>query len=157
LGWVAMLQQGAAEEDVLAGILASPEFLAHAGTLAPAPSTPSADFVGALYPLLLGRAGSSAEGHGWLRALPAGGYAGVARGFLASPEFRTGWVGALYFTNRHDSYSDPWPDPFFGLVPGLLKRSRVPPAGEVASWVNSGLDLLRVEVSIASSPEYFAN
>jgi hypothetical protein len=134
-GWVAALQQGATEEQVIAGILNSPEFAAHANALIGGANA-DANYVGALYELLLNRPGSLAEVNGWLGVLPSG-RAAVALGFLGSPEYRTDVVDQLYAT--------------------LLDRSAAPAASEVAWWVNSGLGLLAMQEGFASSAEYFQN
>jgi hypothetical protein len=134
-GWVGLLENGATEEQVTAGILSSPEFAAHANALIGG-ATADANFVQALYKLLLNRTGSSSEVNAWLGALPNG-RAFVALGFLASPEYRTDVVTQFYGT--------------------LVDRSTAPAAREVAGWVNSGLDILAIDVGFASSPEYFLN
>jgi Domain of unknown function (DUF4214) len=135
-GWVSLLSAGANEEQVIAGIVSGPEFAAHANALVGG-SNPDANFVQALYQLLLNRTGSAEEVNAWLGVLPSLGRAGVGGGFLASAEYRTDVIAPLYTT--------------------LLDRAAAPSPAEVSSWVNSGLDILRVELGFASSPEYFAN
>jgi hypothetical protein len=135
MGWVAALQNGQTEEQVLAGILSSPEFAAHANALIGG-SNADANYVQALYKLLLNRMGSTAEVNVWLSVLPSG-RASVALGILGSPEYRTDVVTQFYGT--------------------LLHRLTAPGASEVAGWVNSGLDILAIEVAFGSSPEYFQN
>jgi hypothetical protein len=39
----------------------------------------------------------------------------------------------------------------------MLHRTAAPTAAEVAGWVSSGLDILGIEVALASSGEFFAN
>ncbi len=134
-GWVGALEAGATEEQVSAGILSSPEFAAHANALIGGASA-NTNFVQALYNLLLNRTGSSAEVNSWLGALPNG-RVFVALGFLGSPEYRSDVVTQFYGT--------------------LVDRPTAPAASEVAGWVNSGLDILAIEVGFASSPEYYQN
>jgi hypothetical protein len=134
-GWVAALQNGATEEQVMAGILSSPEFAARANALIGGANA-DANYIQALYQLLLHRTASTAEVNVWLGALPNG-RAAVALGFLGSAEYRGDVVTQLYGT--------------------LLDRPMAPAAAEVAAWVNFGLDLLAMEAAFASSPEYFLN
>jgi hypothetical protein len=133
--WVAALENGATEEQVIAVILSSSEFAALANALIGGANA-DANYVQALYRLLLNRTGSSADVNAWLGALPSG-RAAVALGFLGSAEYRGDWVTQLYET--------------------LLDRRTPPPAAEVAGWVNSGLDMLAIETVFASSTEYFQN
>jgi hypothetical protein len=135
-GWVSLLGGGATEEQVSAGILSSPEFAAHANALVGG-GNPDANFVQALYQLLLARTPGPAEANDWLSVLPTLGRAGVAAGFLASPEYRADVIAPLYSA--------------------LLDRATAPSMAEVSGWVSSGLDFLRIELGFASSPEYFAN
>jgi hypothetical protein len=133
--WVAALEHGATEEQVIAVILSSPEFAARANALIGGANT-DANYVQALYMLLLNRTASTADVNTWLAALPNGRVA-VALAFLGSQEYRTDVVTQLYGT--------------------LLDRPTAPPASAVAGWVNSGLDILAIEVVFASSAEYFQN
>jgi hypothetical protein len=133
-GWVDLLLRGQTEEEVLSGILASPEFSAHAQAVAGPGATPER-FVQALYLLLLGRAGGSGEVAGWVNAIPQVGFRGVALGFLRSTEYRTDLVAGDYLT--------------------LLHRQGEP-AG-VRAWASSGLDATALRVGIESTPEFFAN
>jgi hypothetical protein len=132
-GFVAALENGATEEQVLAGILSSPEFAAHANALIGGANADS-NYVQALFKLLLNRTGSTAEVNAWLAVIPSGRTA-VAMGFLSSVEYRGDVVTKLYGT--------------------LLDRPTAPAASEVAGWVNSGLDILAIEVGFGSSVEYF--
>jgi hypothetical protein len=134
-GWVAALQHGATEEQVIAGLLSSSEFAAHANALIGGANA-DANYVQALYQLLLSRTGSTTEVNAWLGALPRG-RASVALGFLASAEYRGDMVIQFYAT--------------------LLDRVGAPTASEAAGWVNSGLDMLAMEAGFASSAEYFQN
>jgi hypothetical protein len=133
-GWVAALAHGATEEQVIAGIASSPEFASHANSLIGGPDSNS-NYVQALYKLLLNRTPSTAEVNAWLAVLPAAGRAGVALGFVDGPEYRGDVVTGFYSS--------------------LLDRTTAPSAAEVAGWVNSGLDILSIEVAFASSHEYF--
>jgi hypothetical protein len=133
-GWVNALLAGGREEDVLAGILASPEFYDRAQTLVTAGSADER-FVGALYGLLLGRPAGADEVAGWVGSLPALGGAGVARSFLASAEYRLDAVGSDYGAHLHRPAE---------------------PAGQSA-WASSGLDLFFIRVGIESSDEFYAN
>jgi hypothetical protein len=133
-GWVDALLAGGREEDVLAGILASPEFFDRAQTLGGAGGADER-FVGALYGLLLGRPAGAAEVAGWLGALPALGRAGVAQAFLSSAEYRLDAVESDY---------------------GALLHRPAEPAG-LAAWSSSGLDLYFLRVGIESSDEFYVN
>src|SRR5262249_35443248 len=149
-------------EQVVAGILSSPEFLAHAGTLANAPSTPSVNFIESLYILLLGRTASDPEVESWLQALPGTGRSDTAMAFLNSGEFRADFVQALYGFD-HSSTAEAEQNlsltagSFFSLVPNMLHRLSAPEATEVGTWTNSGLDMLSLEIAFASSNEFFVN
>jgi hypothetical protein len=133
--WVAALEHGATEEQVIAGILSSPEFAARANALIGG-ANPDANYVQALYQLLLNRTASPTDLNVWLGALPNG-RAAVALAFVGSQEYRTDAVTQLYGT--------------------LLDRPTAPPAAEVAGWVNFGPDMLAIETAFASSAEYFQN
>jgi hypothetical protein len=134
-GWVAALQHGATEEQVIAGILSSSEFAAHANALIGGANA-DANYVQALYQVLLSRTGSPTEANAWLGTLPSG-RAAVALGFLGGAEYRTDMVDQYYAT--------------------LLDRGGAPAASEAAGWVNSSLDMLAMEAGFASSMEYFQN
>jgi hypothetical protein len=125
-GFVAYLQAGGTLEGASQAMLASPEYQSHF-------SSDSA-FVQSLYQNVLQRTGSAAEVGGWLAALPQMGRAGVAKGFLYSPEFRGLEVS--------DDYTQ------------LLDRTQPPSAAEASGWVGSGLDLLTIDALVAGSPEY---
>jgi hypothetical protein len=133
-GFVQLLQHGATQEQVVADIVSSPEFATHANTLVGGNNADAA-FVGALYRLLLNRTAGTAEVNGFLGVLPALGRAGVGLAVEESAEFRG--------------------DVVTGLFSSLLDRTTSPSTAEVAGWVNSGLDVLSLEVALASSSEYF--
>jgi hypothetical protein len=132
--WVRMLLAGASEEQTLAGILASPEFLAHSASLGA--GRPEEQFVGALYQLLLNRTPAPAEVSGWVRELPALGRQGVALALLTSAEYRQSVVMSWYET--------------------LLDRAGAVSAAEVNSWVFANLDLLHVREGFEASAEFAA-
>jgi len=151
MGWVnALSSRALTEEQVIADILASPEFANHADTLFPS-APPNTAFVEALYTLLLNRSADAAGLADWLNALPSLGRAGVANGFEGSAEFRGGAVRTFY----GDPTLTPFPyQPFFV---NLLHRTTPPRAAEVSYWVNSALDLLSIQGGFASSGEFFQN
>jgi hypothetical protein len=128
-GWVSWLQAGGREEDVMAAILASPEFQGRAPTLVSAGGA-NERIVRALYGLPSGSP-ATAGGTG---NLPALGGAGVARSFLASAEYRLDAVGSDY---------------------GALLHRPAEPAG-LDAWSSSELDLFFVRVGIESSDEFYA-
>jgi hypothetical protein len=133
--WVNALLAAGREEDVLAGILSSPEFYARAQARA-ADGSADERFVRALYQLLLRRAAADSEVAGWVGALPQLGGAGVAGSFLGSAEYRRGAVACDY---------------------GALLRREAEPAG-MSFWASSsGLDLFFIRAGIESSDEFYAN
>jgi hypothetical protein len=150
MGWVDALHSGALnEEQVIAGLLASPEFANRADTLFPK-DPPDTAFVEALYSLLLNRPADAGLA-GWVNALASLGRDGVAKAFEDSLEFRGGAVRTFY----GDPTLTPFPyQPFFV---NLLHRSAAPSADEVSGWVNQGLDLLSIEGALASSDEFYQN
>jgi hypothetical protein len=133
-GLVQVLEKGATQEQVVAGIVSSAEFASHANTLIGGTNA-DANFVAALYQLLLNRTAGTGEVNGFVSALPRLGRAGVALVIEGSAEFRGDIVTGLYAS--------------------LLDRSTPPSSAEVAGWVNSGLDVLSLEVALASTGEYF--
>jgi hypothetical protein len=146
-GWASYLQSGATREQAIALIVSSAEFQARANALIGGSDT-NANYVGALYSLLLQRTASAAEVNGWLSVLTSIGNTNVALVFLQSPEFRGIAVRAFY------GVTAPKP-PIF--LPDLLRRTGAPSAGEVNGWSSSPLDLLSIEVAFAGSGEYFNN
>jgi hypothetical protein len=153
-GWVNLLEQGASEEQVAAAFLSSPEFAARAAMLATAPASPNLDrtYIDALYAVLLGRTASAGEIGGWLGVLPALGRSGVAKAFMGSVEFRGDVIGSLYFSSAPMQLV-----PLAGIAPNLLHRTAAASAAETAGWVNSGMDILSIEVAFAglSGGEFF--
>ena len=128
-GWVnALVSRTLTEEQVIAGIVASPEFAARAQRLFPGAPSDTA-FVEALYTLLLNRPSDAAGLANCVNALPSVGRAGVASGLVGSAEFRAGAVRTFY----GDPTLTPPYQPFFV---DLLNRSGPPSAVEVSGWVN---------------------
>jgi hypothetical protein len=160
-GLVQMLQNGATQEQVIA-IVSTTELYNRANGLVNA-GTPDQRFVISLYHLLLGRQRDPSPGEvsGWVAALPALGRAGVAQALLSSAEYRTLAVRGLYFTDPTQGSSGALPSipaQWVGsTLPDMLHRSAAPAAAEVQGWVNSGMDLLSIEASIALSDEFFNN
>jgi hypothetical protein len=132
-GWVNALASQS-EEQVLSGILASPEFYDRAQTLGFGDRA-DGNYLRALYQVLLNRTASSAEVAGWVNALPELGTQGVALGFLQSQEFRTDQVEGYY---------------------NALLHRPADPAG-LNNWVMSNLDMHTVRLGFEASPEFFAN
>jgi hypothetical protein len=133
-GAVNLLLTGHSEEQVLSGILASPEFYARAQTLIPS-GTADERYVQALYQLLLNRAGDAAGVAAGVAALPAAGRQGLALALLKSQEFRT---------DQFEGYYNAWlhrPDDPAGLINAV--------------FVN--LDVSGVRLAFESSPEFFTN
>jgi hypothetical protein len=119
---------GATEEQVAAELASSGEFLGDAGNTI-------GGFVSLLYTRILGRAADPGGYNYWVGYLQQnpGAFYQVACDLVTGTEYRTDQVGLLY--------------------DGLL--SRTGSAAEVASWVNSGMDLLSIEAAIASSREFY--
>ncbi len=126
--WVEQMQDGATREVVMADMASSPEFLDDAGNTV-------GGFVTLLYERILGRAPDSGGYNYWVAYLQQhpGAYYQVADAFVTGTEYRTDQVGLMY--------------------QDFLDRTGA--ASEIAGWVNSGLDLLSIEVAIASSPEFW--
>jgi len=140
-GFVSALESGATVEQVITVMVTSPEYTMLTGNS-------DTTFVQSLYTKLLGRTASSLEVAGQLSLLASLGRTGVANEFLASLEFRTDAVEQLYGFPTALSVS------VISVFPNLLHRPGTPTATEVASWVNSGLDILSVQVSITQSAEF---
>jgi hypothetical protein len=122
------------EEQVLSQILGSTEFYSRAQRISKI-GTADQNYVAALYQALLGRAPSSTELASQVAALQQVGRPALALSILQSTEYRANVVRG-YYTN-------------------LLHRT----AGqaELASWVNSTLDLRAIRMGIESSIEFFFN
>lgn len=132
--WVSQLAQGHTEEQVLSGILASDEFLAHAQAVVGA-GTQDERYVQCLYQQLLNRAGAAAEVAYWVDQVPQVGREEVARSILGAAEFRA--------------------DQFEGYYNALLHRPGEP--GTLEDWVFSDFDLNAVRLGFEASDEFFAN
>ncbi len=146
--WATFLEQGATQEQVIAGFVSSPEFAGRADRLIGL-ADHDANFVRALYSLVLHRGPADSEVAGWVSALHAIGKNAVAASFLASGEYRADAVRSFY--------GDPslQPLPFETYLPNFLERAAAPRASEVAGWTGTGWDQLRLEVAIAGSSEAF--
>jgi hypothetical protein len=136
--WVNLFQQGATEEQVIAGLVTSAEFRAHAISQAGTgtPITPDAAYVEGLYHALLGRTATTGEVDLWVSHLPSLGEAGVADAILGSTEYRSLQV-ETYYT---------W-----------LHRPAAPSDAEVQAWAGTPLDLMSIAVQFAGSAEFYAH
>jgi uncharacterized protein YkwD len=129
--WVNMLVGGASEEQVLASLLGSAEYVQR---MAGIYGGGSSGFIQGLYNQVLGRSASSNEVGYWLSVLPRTGTAGVATFFVHSTEYRTGQIRTYYTT--------------------LMRRT--PSSSEVAYWVGSGIDLSSIRIFFETSPEFIS-
>jgi hypothetical protein len=125
--FVAYLQNGGTLEGASQILLASPEYQARFPT--------DSSFVQSLYQNLLHRTGSTAEVNTWVAQLPQLGQAGVAHALLLSQEYRADEV--------RDDYS--W----------FLHRTGS--TADINSWVNSGKDILTIDILFADSQEFQIN
>jgi hypothetical protein len=136
--FVSQLLGGATAEQVLAGLLATPEYFQRAPQIVGAGGSPSdTTFIKALYLQLLNRTPSDQEVTNAMTRLAAVGRTGLALDFLRSPEYRIQAVDANFVT--------------------LLHRAGPLNPAEVNFWVNSGLDLTAIRVGIESSAEFYSN
>jgi hypothetical protein len=132
--FVIFLQQGHSEEELAIQLISSQEYYdrvraTYGGT--------DASFVQSLFNKIVGRNDSAADVAAIVSQLPAlGGRAGLARALLGSSEYRAGVVRS-YYTD-------------------LLHRPNLPADSEVNGWVNSGQDLLTIEFTFATTPEFYA-
>jgi hypothetical protein len=135
MGFVNQLQAGQSEEQVLSQILGSTEFFNHAQTLGFSGSA-NAQFVQALYQLLLNRTPGTAEVNAQVAALTNGvSRQTLALGFLQSQEYRGDAVAADYANLLHRTGS----------------------ANDVNAWVFSNLDLASIRLAFEGSAEFFTN
>jgi hypothetical protein len=132
-GWVNALLAGASEEQVLSGILASPEFAARTQALTGAAS-PDEAYVEALYLLLLNRPGDTGGVSGWVAALPVLGRQGAALAFLTGAEFRFAQFQGYYNALLHRPAED-----------SILADT----------WVLSNLNIDAARIGFEASPEFF--
>jgi hypothetical protein len=133
LGWVNLLQTST-EEQVLSDILGTQEFFNRAQTLVSS-GTSTQRYAQALYQVLLGRLGSSADLAAWDAGVAVSGRQRVALAFLQSQEFRT--------------------DHFEGYYNALLRRH-----GDTVgldAWVHSSSDMRATRIAFEASPEFYAN
>ena len=99
-GWVTALENGATIEQVIDGIVSSPEFFQKAGGT-------NGGYVNALYNSILGRAADPAGYATWVNALNTGtSRAAVAQGFLTSTEYRQDLVAGVGWTHTNGSWND---------------------------------------------------
>jgi hypothetical protein len=126
--YVAYLQRGGSLEGVLINILGSQEYRDHFSS--------NTAYVQSLFNNLLGRLGSTGDIAAYVAQLSSSGAPSVVNAFVKSPEYR-GIVIRSYYS--------------------LLLNRPNPSGGEVAFWVNSGNDLLSIEVIFASTQEFFTN
>jgi len=144
--WTNALINGATMEQVISGFTVSGEFAARATALEQTGDA-NADYVRALYRLLLQRTNASAaDVNGWVQRMTVAGRGGIAQGFTRSIEFRSNSVSSFY--------GPATPLPF---LRNILGRTSTATAPEINGWVNSGLDVLVLERLFASSNEYYVN
>jgi hypothetical protein len=128
--WQGFLAMGGRDEDMLAGILSSPEyFLRHGGTID--------GFVGGLYQDLFSRTAMPSELAAW-RPVAATSWTAVVRAFAGSWEFKASQVNQYY-------------QDFLG---------RPADAGSLNAWTGAlvaGFTQEQVEIALAGSEEYFEN
>src|SRR5262249_24074564 len=147
--WVGFLQSGHTVEQVAADLAASSEYAARFGT--------DSSYVESLYVKLFGRAASAAEVNGWLCVVGTQGRAAVAQDFLSSAECRGDVVQQLYGFSAPLGVTAAPAVSVASVFPRPLHRTAAPSAAEVSAWVNSGMDLLSIETTLLSSPEFFNN
>jgi Domain of unknown function (DUF4214)/Planctomycete extracellular len=130
----------------VASIVASPEFASRANALIGGANA-DANFVQALYQLLLRRTAAPAEVQPWLPGVAAAGRQAVAGAILDSVEFRGDAVRTFY----GDPSLNPLPwEPFF-----INLLHRTPSAAEISGWANTSIDFVTMEVLMAGSQEYY--
>jgi hypothetical protein len=132
--WVNLMQSGQTEEQVLAGIIGSPEFYNFAQTQV-ATGTPDQRFITEVYQVLFGRAPRADEITYWTNLLQGQTRTQAVMQFFQSPEFRTDVITALY-------------NQFLG---------RDPENGGLTFWRNSNLTLKDIRQGILSSGEFASN
>lgn len=133
-GWVAALGGGVTEELALAGILGSQEFYNRAGATLGTVATDES-FVGVLFQRFLGRTAGASEVASFIRNFVTPHGRGVsALIVLGSSEYRGAQIISYYIN--------------------ILGRPAGPGASEVASWVNSGIDLGNIRIGFEGSNEF---
>ncbi len=131
----ALLAGTMTEEQVMAALVGSDEFLARAtGLVGPAQALANWAFIQGLYEGLLQRAPQPAEVAYWLGLVPLIGRAGVAWYLLEAPEFRIRLI-RLFFAEQH--------------------RPTPPADAEVNAWVYSGLTLEVVDEALQASYSFY--
>jgi hypothetical protein len=129
-GWTNLLAGGGTIEQVIDGIVSSPEYFALQGNS-------NSGFVKGLYQDILGRTASPGEVQGWVNALSGATRAQVAMGFLTSQEYRINLVDSYY----------------------IQYLSRPADPGGEAGWANAlaaGMTDQAVLARIFGSPEGYA-
>jgi hypothetical protein len=136
--WTGQMLNGATKEQVMASILASPEFQSKANTWYPS-GNGNWSYIYALYQVVLERTPSYTEVEAWSNALPSLGYYQVASDFVTCNEFRFDQVSQMY-----QSY-----------------LGRAGSSGEVSFWVSlmdanpAAYNLLSVEAALLASREFY--
>jgi hypothetical protein len=130
--WVNRLQNGGGEEELLSGVLSSPEFVALTGRMFTV-GTADERYVRGLYQVLLNRTAGTPDVNYWVNVKKAYGLAQVALGFLTSRELR-GRVLVAGYNN-------------------LLERPL--DTGGSNYWLNGGFNFTGLRVGLMASPEFF--
>jgi hypothetical protein len=141
--FVSLVQRGTTVEQVIIDLMTSSEYATLTGGS-------GAGFIQELYRQLLGREASPGEVNAWSAVLSSQGRAGVARDLVLSAEFRGDVVEQIY------GFTSPPPECVASLFADLLHRPSAPPNTEINAWVNSSLDILTIEITIAGSGEFDA-
>jgi hypothetical protein len=135
-GYEKALESGATQEQVVATILATPEFYARAvASLAATFGTPDQRYLGLLYEALLQRLPSSIELNAWALLMRGLSRQEVVHVLLSSREYRNREVRNFYTSYLH--------------------RSNPPSDAEITFWVSSKLSLATVSDDIQGSYEYY--
>ncbi len=130
--WAPTIEAGGTVEAVTAGILGSAEFATRANALIGG-DNPNANYVQAVFQLVLLRAPSGPELTAGQSAVSSSGRSAFALGILQGNEYRTLVVTDLYFSD--------------------LKRPLAPSMSELNGWTNANLDLLTIQTLIEGAPE----
>jgi subtilisin-like proprotein convertase family protein len=134
--WVNAMLAGATEEDVISGILGSPEYFSHAPSIPGIGGTSSdTTFIRAVYTQLLNRDAGQADINIWTALIPTVGRQAMALAVLKSPEYRSLFVRGLYLN--------------------VLRRPTAPAQSEINLWVNSNMDLTAIRIGFETSDEYY--
>ncbi len=136
-GGINALAHGMTEEQLIDVFVTSPEYVTR---VTQGSDYPQGAWVRSLYVNLLGRQPAGSEVTTWLGLLPTIGMSGMAAAFTGSQEFRSNEVEAFYGANTVG----------FMMMPDILHRTTLATSAEVSGWVNSGLDLLSIEVGFLS-------